>query len=313
MVLASVQAFEAEIPVAIYIKNQAAFSKPSDTSAVSPALSEGADYPVAYVMARRSEYAPLTIKRVLDVYSSTGESPLSHIFKSANESLSPGTRPWLQTSQTSASGEITWRYMPWHIPLGVIFDILMSEGPPMLPWSLRLTFEEPPVDTPSLIPYPLTHGSPIDSALAAVGALHYSNVKQADYLRDGCGRGIQRLSKADQTAIWDSLVSGDTAAHFDAQTKLLSPQPDPASWRIVPIRLYVISDRENESSPVSWKVIQPPVSGAAKSTLSQLLDQYGLLGKSPFTRGLKVPLSTPISWLTTNLSYPDGFIHIVIS
>lgn len=245
----------------------------------------------------------------------------------------------------------SWEGFPlsWHYPIGHLFDecsVLQKNSKPgvpiALPWTLSFHIKEYG-NQRLMLPVP-RHLCLEES----VGAHFYSMIKQADYLRNGCNRGIQRLSTTQQAQLWDGLLAMSFAL-FDPSYQVLvgSCSLDQLkNWRSLPIRMYILRSAggaalnpfesnltmANQSrigginanvdincENLQRKVIQKLISIQNDNLkLSDLL-QIPIYSQISRNRGLRavshgviIPAETPISWLIANFCYPDGFLHLIL-
>ena len=104
------------------------------------------------------------------------------------------------------------------------------------------------------------------------------------------------LSKSDQNDLWNGLIQNDFTKFTNISNPFLS-----STYKQIPFRIY------SSTSPM---IIQEPVSG--ENTLGEVLDK--LVGEKEgecWIHGIVPELDIGFDWLSRNLAYPDGFLHLV--
>lgn len=212
--------------------------------------------------------------------------------------------PWL---------ECRGRPLAWHYAIGHLYDEHVcwssptNEGMPSCPWEIVLHFSEFPK---SIIPFAST-GNEEGSGSGPIAAHYYSMLKQADYLRHGSCKGVNGLSKSEQTQLWDGIWTHSYDKFWRVAHRLLGEDPA-RSWRYLPCRFYSRSD----SGP--RQVYQSMQSPADCHTLNDLLARSASDHHHPSNikgvviHGIEMPLETPLSWLALYFTFPDGFLHLIL-
>ena len=112
--------------------------------------------------------------------------------------------------------------LKWHHPIGLLYDLFSGSQPvaldqrhhgskaspssrndSSLPWRLEVHYSDFPSD--QLVP--------LDDEGKVLHDAFINSVKEADFLRNGTGNAIMKLSKDDSTALWDA-VQNRKLGHF---------------------------------------------------------------------------------------------------
>ncbi|KAF8976965.1 autophagy protein 5 [Entomortierella lignicola] len=201
--------------------------------------------------------------------------------------------------------------LKWHYPIGLLYDIhglQASAGKgangSLLPWKVTVHFQNYPADK-------LIKSQAIDSCQD----YFMSMIKEADYLRNGSTNKVMRMSKSDQTQLWDGLSSNNYDRFWNMNHKLMLN--DGVMARNIPIRIYL-----PDNNPVIQEPVSPVDENNQPKTLRQILHQslpdlFPLVETGPPTasamiHGITPNLDTSAIWASQNMSYPDNFLHFVI-
>jgi autophagy-related protein 5 len=137
--------------------------------------------------------------------------------------------------------------------------------------------------------------------------MFFSSLKEADYIRYGSSRKMMNLTKKDQTQIWNSLLTDNYEQYVEIRQKITDEKV-----KFIPLKVYALElsttfqdlfpafkDAENSQTLESaLKIIFDPVGFGFSSSIFLL-------------HGVKIPLNTPLVWLSENMSYSDTFLHLV--
>lgn len=103
--------------------------------------------------------------------------------------------------------------LKWHHPIGLLYDLFSGAAPALppsdkygsggntqssaasLPWRLIVHYSDFPSD--QLVQ--------LDEEGKALHDSFINSVKEADFLRNGTGKAIMKLSKDDSTALWEAV------------------------------------------------------------------------------------------------------------
>ncbi|RKP04805.1 autophagy protein Apg5-domain-containing protein [Thamnocephalis sphaerospora] len=124
----------------------------------------------------------------------------------------------------------------WHYPIGLLYDMLVPHDSQLsTPWQITVHTRGYPGDRLLKSPPPgLETMHDLFMGLIKEASQHQwqSNgpwltcaVLQADFLRNGSSKGVMRLSKQDQTQLWDALSSGDFDDFWSVNSRLVAPAP----------------------------------------------------------------------------------------
>lgn len=159
------------------------------------------------------------------------------------------------------------------------------------------------------------------------GAMHdafINSVKEADFLRSGTAKPIMTLSKADSSALWNSVVEHDLTI-FRRISNILLPSPS-SPFRNVPLRIYIPSpDPQNPAIKTLQGLVGPTVPGATgrgqPQTLGGALNSLApsifpsrrvpVLAR-PVVQGIVVPMTAPVEELCRSAACPDGWLCVVV-
>ncbi|MCJ1253077.1 autophagy protein 5 [Lignoscripta atroalba] len=217
--------------------------------------------------------------------------------------------------------------LKWHYPIGLLYDLFSGSSPSQAP--NQRPFSE---DTPDPLPWKLVlHFTEWpDEQLVRLDAegkvLHdafINSVKEADFLRNGTGKGIMTLSKDDSTQLWKAVQDHDFATYNPIAQKLLHAQGAPL--RHLPLRIYLPSSPSvTEPASGHLKVVQSLITPSLpnsreQQTLGMVLHSLlpslfpsrrtPILAK-PMLHGAVVPMGASVEELVRGVSYLDGWIHL---
>lgn len=144
-----------------------------------------------------------------------------------------------------------------------------------------------------------------------------SLLKESEMIRCGSVHRIMGLSMSLQLQMWDS-IGADNYAKYIQSTVGLSLSID-KNLKNVPIKFYC---KHNSVLEVVQDLVGYSPDDGTETTL---IDAFNLsfdaepteetaLGdtKNFVLHGIEVPHNTPLLWLTTNLLYADGFLHVIV-
>lgn len=242
----------------------------------------------------------------LSVESSTSFSDSSASFHSTNNNS--------KSSQQNVSSEQNWWFtckfyekdclLPLHLPIGLIFDLLMNAGSVSLPWKLEFHISyDSPIEQNLISPILNYSALPEESALTF---FYFSALKESDHLRSGSAKNVMNLSRAEQLQLWESLKSGECEKFWRINQKLISI----SSIRSVPIKFWICEGNKKLSR------FQFPVQelfGTLKQVLlTEFSDLFVEKIQNVCLHGISIPLNVKIEELNYNWNYADNFINIII-
>ncbi|MCO5582144.1 hypothetical protein L7F22_036034 [Adiantum nelumboides] len=99
--------------------------------------------------------------------------------------------------------------LKWHVPIGVLFDLLCFE--PIRPWNLMVHFRGFPSE---LLPY---------EGEDAMKWSFINSLKEASYVVYGSTKHVMNLSQTEQSDLWRSVVQGDMESYNRVCLRLAPP------------------------------------------------------------------------------------------
>ncbi|CAH0478244.1 unnamed protein product [Peronospora belbahrii] len=216
--------------------------------------------------------------------------------------------PPISTMQKSSIWfEVKGIPLHWHLPFGLLRDLLCGPGTADLPWALTVHF----LGFPSDILLPFENEKSVES--------HFMHsLKQATFLRMGSTKAVMGLPEAQQTNIWTSISQNDYESYREATHDLhLDGRVDASALRHLPLRVHL------NNEPAIQMPIAPLDNGREKTLLEVL---YFLLPDlfpetlsdsqthefQTVVHGVCVPLKVSIVELYRNFCYGDGFLYVAI-
>lgn len=213
--------------------------------------------------------------------------------------------------------------LPWHLPVGVIYDVLQVEEMPWK-WTIHTTLHSP------MIP---------DGSVEHVHAVYMAQLKQSDVLRFGGKR--RRFMGLDQKEVyldtlwnisqpeyyqdernwrkrWEEAWDGYREVNNQVNGRLMTEEDGTVSWDIrhVPLRWYVVDNAKDAFT--TWdnvNIVQGLVGYSASLTIGEARRKVlpGLKEVSRMvTQGVQVEEDVSVAWMLEKLVYADNFVHIVV-
>ncbi|CAO1396232.1 unnamed protein product [Diamesa hyperborea] len=184
--------------------------------------------------------------------------------------------------------------LKWHYPIGLLFDLLVTDE--TLPWSLSVHFTKFPEDTLFKCP----NKDIVES--------HFmSCLKEADALKHK-GQIISQMQKKDHKQLFLGLLN-DKFDQFWAINGRLMESIEQEGFKHIPVRCY------NDDCTYSQKLIAPLADKGQKRTLLDMLMDFSTPVRravGAISHGIKIPTDTELQWLSETLSYPDNFLHLCL-
>jgi len=233
-----------------------------------------------YYLVPRGTYFPLVLDKVF-----------VHFQKASNQDSSADM--WL---------ECNGQPLKWHYPIGVLYDM---HGNNQLPWNIIIHFKNFP-----------------DSEIIrchsreAMEAHFMSSLKEADCLKH---RSVvmNSMKKNDHKQLWMGLCN-DKFEQFWAVNKRLMERVNSEPFRSIPLRIY-----QNDGSMIQrlFKAVShtghlQTFGHLVRAHLGEVVDESSekVSEKWKVTiQGISPPFETPMQWVSEHLSYPDNFLHIVVT
>lgn len=231
-----------------------------------------------YLMVPRISYFPLHTEKIN-----------KHFLKYASEKESEEI--WLEHDNQP---------LKWHYPVGLLFDLYGSET--SLPWTITVHFKDFPEEE-------LLHCVSKD----AVESHFMSSIKEADSLKHR-GQVINSMQKRDHKQLWTGLLHDKFDQFWSVNKKLMESSGD-ETFKYIPFRLYMV-DRHymtNLFRPLTEEGHHQSLKHLLLSAVPQFFNEEEEFQKHVRIHGAEPLLDTPILWLSENFSFPDNFLHLVIS
>ncbi|KAK9088914.1 hypothetical protein Scep_027996 [Stephania cephalantha] len=125
--------------------------------------------------------------------------------------LAQQVKPYFSDTLPPGADTVWFEYkglpLKWHIPIGVLFDLLCGE--PERPWNLTVHFRG----------YPTDLLSPCEDE-DSVKWSFINSLKEAAYIINGNCKNIMNMSQSDQLDLWQSLVNGKIESFLRISSKL---------------------------------------------------------------------------------------------
>ncbi|CAH0493702.1 unnamed protein product [Peronospora farinosa] len=213
-------------------------------------------------------------------------------------SMMQGTSIWFEANEVP---------LHWHLPFGLLRDLLCGPAALDLPWALTVHF----LGFPSDVLLPCGNEQSVES--------HFMHsLKQATFLRMGSTKAVMSLPEAKQTRIWTSISQNDYESYREATHDLhLDGGVDASALRQLPLRVHF------QNEPAIQMPIAPLENGREKLLLEVLhyllpdLFPDAISESQPqefqlVVHGVVVPLKVSIVELYRHFSYADGFLYIAV-
>ncbi|XP_046845360.1 autophagy protein 5-like isoform X1 [Xenia sp. Carnegie-2017] len=191
--------------------------------------------------------------------------------------------------------------LKWHYPIGVLFDLYGSHD--ALPWNITVHFEDFPEDE-------LIHCE----SKEVVESYFMSAIKEADSLKHK-SQIINSMQKKDHKQLWLGL-NNDKFEQFWGVNKRLMERSGDELFRHIPFRIH------QGDEMFIQKLVKPINEAGELLTLKSLMQQAlpdtfatneDFESAKIVIHGIEPPTDTPLQWLSEHFSYPDNFLHIVLS
>ncbi|PWN26277.1 hypothetical protein BDZ90DRAFT_233411 [Jaminaea rosea] len=207
--------FSAALPVVISIASD---------EVLPSSLSEGAPADLTYYTTlRRTGYLSLHLQEIKENLIDLVLPPSSSTYKPEDLWLSSGSTP-----------------LKWHWPIGLLYDLTTLNvcSPakaltPCDPWRLTLHLRNPPhakLPWPTIAPASSYSTSAVgihDALVEATKQAYMSQLKEADFIRNGNTKKVNSLRKQELDAVWEALVAGEYEKWMGVVGRLLPAQ---GSW-----------------------------------------------------------------------------------
>ncbi|XP_076675362.1 autophagy protein 5 [Andrena cerasifolii] len=205
----------------------------------------------------------------------------------------------IQQSDTKQEHEMWLEFngipLKWHYPIGVLLDIYSNDV--QLPWNIVVHFERFPEDV-------LMHCQNKD----VIESYFMSCVKEADVLKHR-SQVVSNMQKKDLNQLWSGLLNDKFDQFWSVNRKLMEASNSEEGFKYIPFRCYT-----SEDSYVQ-KLVKPVNEEGQRKTLRHLLNEVFPENENVMVlvQGIAPPLETPLQWMSEHLSYPDNFLHLVVT
>jgi len=154
--------------------------------------------------------------------------------------------------------------------------------------------------------------------MADLQRVFMSAFRQAVFLQRGSASPFMRLQKSAQTQLWDSIAkSSPEGEYLEVQQQLLCKNLAQCGSLAIRLHLHgpphevllhpVLALDERDGTPRTLRryleVVMPPLIDSESGSIVE--------GVEVLTQGVRVPLDTPLYWLTLHAAYLDQFVHLV--
>ncbi|RWS24996.1 autophagy protein 5-like protein [Leptotrombidium deliense] len=226
-----------------------------------------------YSMLPRISYLPLVIDKVI-----------RHFANFVTEYKKNGNDLWI---------DFEGKPLKWHYPIGLLWDIFNNDT--SIPWNLTIHFENFPED--ELIRF---------NNRALIESTFMSTIKEADALKHR-SQVINSMLEKDHNQLWLGLQNNRFDQFWNVNRKLMEHTNDEL-FRHIPYRIY-----ESNKSFIQ-RLTKPNTENGQLTTVADLIEQVfpeqDNTKVTIITHGVKLPMQTPLQWLSENMSYPDNFVHL---
>ncbi|XP_024085934.1 LOW QUALITY PROTEIN: autophagy protein 5-like, partial [Cimex lectularius] len=184
-----------------------------------------------------------------------------------------------------------------HYPIGVLFDIFESDI--QLPWVINVRFDNFPEQ--KLLHCP---------SKEYVESHFLSSLKKADVMKHKT-QIVTNMQKKDHRQLCLGLQNDKFDQFWAVNRKLMESGPDEC-FKNIPFKLYFREEHYVQ------KLVKPVHQEVKRKTFGDFINEVvpASVDMSSFKiliHGIEVPHETPLQWMSEHLSYPDNFLHFVIS
>ncbi len=273
-----------------------------------------------YLLEARLSYLPLLIPQIRRHFGSFVQQPIRHGFSEFDdfeeERLSSQSTRSRSTSSFSISSNLDGFFtavfgeeriaLPWHLPIGLLFDLNCIFLPQLMSRQLALPFKVTfhlsanvhlfSQEQFAILTLPAQ--LPLEEALTSV---YFSALKESDYVRCGSSKNVMNLARADQMQLWESLKLGQFERFWRTNAKLTGFE-----GKAAPIKLWIMpEDGKLKRFALSSRLTE-------SLTVSEWLNTEFTENFAVLCHGIFVPASTRMLDLVANFCYADNFLHLIL-
>ncbi|VDL74197.1 unnamed protein product [Nippostrongylus brasiliensis] len=226
-----------------------------------------------YAMLPRCSYFPLHLNRILEQVRAREDD--------------------LQLDPDNVWLECNGAPLKTYYPVGVLFDLYKTSDSPTVTVLIKTGSRPEGVSCVSK---------------ETMEAMFMQSLKEANYLKRRKDEMVSSMKIDEHKQLWSGLVH-DRFDEFWSINRRLMESSEERPFIDVPIRLYIAGQpfRQTLQPPLAENGEPRTLSQALTSLCADLVDS----GKYRFiSHGISLPQDTPISYLGTNFSYPDNFVHV---
>lgn len=148
---------------------------------------------------------------------------------------------------------------------------------------------------------------------------------------------MSSMQKKDHNQLWSGLLNDKFDQFWSVNRKLMEATNSEEGFKYIPFRCYTSEDKYVQ------KLVKPMNEEGQRKTLRHLLnevfpdhedgkrffsllpdfritlyvrlsDVFSLIFTAKvITQGITPPLETPLQWMSEHLSYPDNFLHFILT
>lgn len=211
------------------------------------------------------------------------------------------------------------RALPWHYPIGLLYDLLIDRriGGGTLDLAITFTTE---ADQFTFAP---------SNADYEMRSVYHSLLKQSDHLRWRSCRRLNTLPRGEQAQLWEALAANLPGRFWRVNNGLVDTGSSGMDCKWADYCMMVAGGRSEDAQAIQFD--EPEAFGAIAVKLYHgskvrmlavpaftddrltLLDGIVGSGAVVITQGICIPPSTPLLWLMYHLAYADNMLHLVVA
>ncbi|XP_019852942.1 PREDICTED: autophagy protein 5-like [Amphimedon queenslandica] len=186
--------------------------------------------------------------------------------------------------------------LKWHYPVGILFDLFARSTE--LPWEITVHFKDYPTD--DILIY---------EGKEALEGHFLSKLKEADWLKHGA-KVIQQFTPSEFGKLWQSISQHHFEDFWSVNQKLmLNIKGEMEPFKFVPFSIY----REGKRLYQGLIASQDTTFGDVMNLYQKEFPSASLADHQFLLHGIEIPAVAHLQWVSEHLSYPDNFLHIVLT